>query len=65
MAEDGTFEANGLPAETYNISLRNRDYEIVAKKMNYQVFDKRSFGVFASEAIDDLVIAIRKGAKDD
>ena len=65
VAEDGTFEANGLPAETYNISLRNRDYEIVAKKMNYQVFDKRSFGVFASEAIDDLVIAIRKGAKDD
>lgn len=56
--EDGTFEATGLPPETYEIRLGNRDLVIVAKQMPYQMLSDASFGLRLSNSIDNLLVTI-------
>lgn len=61
VAEDGSFHASGLPPETYEIRIGDRDWVVVPESINYQVTSERSFGIYAAESVDNLVIPVKKG----
>ena len=59
VSEDGSFEATGLPPETYEVRVANRDLVVVAERINYQMLGASSFGVYLQESINDLVIPLK------
>lgn len=59
VKDDGSFEAKGLPPETYAIRLSDRSLVVVPDNFKYQTLGASSFGVYASETIDNLVIPVR------
>lgn len=59
VQDDGSFEATGLPPETYEIRIGSPKLEIVADEVRYQMLSDASFGVRLRHSIDDLVIPVR------
>ena len=59
VSSDGLFEIAGLPPETYEINLRSRKLEIVAKEINRQLLSPTSIGIYLDETITDLVIPVQ------
>lgn len=59
VASDGSFEVAGLPPETYEIRIGNRDLVIAADKLKYQLLSELSFGVHATSSIEDLSIPVK------
>lgn len=58
IRENGTFEAHGLPPETYEVGLTPRSLKINAARLGYQVLEESSFGFRLNESVDDLVIPL-------
>lgn len=56
---DGTFEATGLPPETYEIRVGDRRLKIVAEEIRYQMLSDASFGLRLRNSIDDLIVPVR------
>lgn len=59
VQEDGSFEASGLPPETYEIRIGNGELAIVADEIPYQMLTEASFGLRLRNSIDDLVIPVQ------
>jgi hypothetical protein len=57
--DDGSFEATGLPPETYEIRLGDPDLAIVADEIPYQILSEASFGVRLRDSIENLNIPVR------
>jgi hypothetical protein len=62
LQNDGSFEVTGLPPETYEIRVGDRELVIVADQVPYQMLSEASFGLRLRDSISDLVIPVR--AKD-
>ncbi|MEJ7594035.1 MAG: carboxypeptidase-like regulatory domain-containing protein [Planctomycetaceae bacterium] len=59
VASDGSFEAAGLPPETYEIRVGSRDLVIVPNKLKYQMLSESSFGVHVTSSVEDLIIPVK------
>lgn len=59
VAKDGSFAANGLPPETFEIRVGDRNLAVVANRMRYQMLGASSFGVYAQESLENLVISVK------
>ena len=58
MADDGSFNATGLPPATCKISVSSDDLVVVAAKPAFQMLGERSFGIHVTQPIDGLVIPV-------
>ncbi len=58
VGADGSFQAVGLPPETYEIRLGSRNLAIVTERLPFQALGEQAFGVHATEPITDLVIPV-------
>lgn len=56
---DGTFEATGLPPETYQIRLGDRNLVVAADRIKYQMLSDQSFGIHVAKSMEDLVIPVK------
>jgi hypothetical protein len=59
VASDGSFEAAGLPPETYEIRIGNRELFIAANTLKYQMLSESSFGVHVTSSMEDLIIPVK------
>jgi hypothetical protein len=59
VQHDGSFEATGLPPETYEIRIGGGEFNIVGDEIPYQSLSETSFGLRLRNSIDELVIPIR------
>jgi len=59
VADDGSFEAEGLPPETYEIRLGNRSLVMVSSRIKYQMLSDVSFGIHVQESIENLIIPVK------
>ncbi len=59
IQEDGSFAIDGLPPETYAITVSARELQIVSDKLPYQPLGPQSFGVLLNSSIKDLVITVK------
>lgn len=59
VQEDGSFEATGLPPETYEIRVGDPELVLVAEEIPYQMLSEASFGLRLRDSIDDLIIPVR------
>ena len=59
VASDGSFEAAGLPPETYEIRIGNRELVIAANTLKYQMLSESSFGVHVTSSMEDLLIPVK------
>lgn len=59
VGSDGTFNATGLPSETYKINVADRNLAIAEDRMDYQVLGQTSIGVLAESSVRDLVVWVR------
>jgi hypothetical protein len=66
VAKDGTFAAEGLPPETYEVRVAAKGFVIDGARLPFQVLRGQSFGVRLRESIADLHIPlVRDGRGDD
>lgn len=56
---DGSFEATGLPPETYEIRIGSRDLVLAPEKLEYQMMGDRSFGIHVEKSVTELVIPVK------
>ena len=59
VASDGSFEAAGLPPETYEIRIGNRELVIAANTLKYQMLSESSFGVHVTSSMEDLILPVK------
>ncbi|WP_442483700.1 hypothetical protein [Aeoliella sp. SH292] len=59
VADDGSFEMQGLPPETYEIRVGDRNLVVAAKEVRYQMLSDSSFGIRVRESLDDLVVPVQ------
>lgn len=60
VQNDGSFEVTGLPPETYEIRIGDRDLVIVADQLPYQMLSEVSFGIRLRDSVENLTIAVRR-----
>jgi hypothetical protein len=58
IAPDGTFEADGLPPETYELAIKVKNFEVDGTRINYQLTGPQSIGIHVSKSIDGLSIPV-------
>jgi hypothetical protein len=63
VADDGSFEMQGLPPETYEIRVGDRNLVVAAKEVRYQMLSDASFGVRVRESLDNLVVPVQAKGK--
>lgn len=59
VASDGSFEATGLPPETYAIRVASGDLVVASDKIKYQMLSESSFGVHVKFSVDNLIIPVK------
>ena len=59
VKQDGSFQATGLPPETYEIGIAGRQLAVVHDQIPYQMQGESSFGLKLRESVDGLVIPVR------
>jgi hypothetical protein len=59
VREDGSFEATGLPPETYEIRLGSRDLVVVPEQLKYQLLSESSFGLRLRSSLDSITIPVK------
>lgn len=57
--EDGRFEINGLPPETYAVRLGDRSLVIDDQRVRYQMLRDSSFGLRLRKSMNDLKIPVK------
>ena len=62
---DGAFEITGLPPETYEVRIGNRDWQIDPARLHFQQLQTSSFGVRLDESISDIGIPIERKPRED
>ncbi|MFO0808339.1 MAG: carboxypeptidase-like regulatory domain-containing protein [Gemmataceae bacterium] len=60
---DGSFVADGLPPETYEVRVPVRGFDIDGERMPFQMLERQSFGVRLRESVNDLRIPLVPAAK--
>jgi hypothetical protein len=59
VQQDGSFEIAGLPPETYEIRVGDRELVIAADQVPYQMLSEASFGLRLRESVENLDIPVR------
>ncbi|WP_425394980.1 hypothetical protein [Aeoliella sp.] len=59
VGEDGRFEINGLPPETYAVRLGDRSLVVDDQRVRYQMLRDSSFGLRLHKSMNDLKIPVK------
>ena len=59
VEDDGSFEVTGLPPETYEVRVGDRDMVMASDQILFQMLSDVSFGIRLRQSIDDLVVPIQ------
>ncbi len=59
VAADGTFEMTGLPRETYEVRVADRELVLDTRELEYQPMGPASFGLYLDSSLDDLTIQVK------
>jgi hypothetical protein len=59
VTADGTFEMTGLPRETYEVRLADRELVLDTRELEYQPMGPASFGLYLDSSLDDLTIQVK------
>lgn len=63
---NGSFVIEGLPPETYSVSIAAKGFEIDPMRIGYQMLEYGAFGLRIADSIENLTIPlVPSGAKDD
>lgn len=58
IEKDGSFVAEGLPPETYNVHIAAKGFDVDPDRLSYQVLGPQRFGIRLRESLADLKIPL-------